>query len=144
MQQKKIWMHYLIIGISILTISLSGCGEGEIDYNVKADYIFINDTDYDIKYDGAGSRFNVNSRDTTVHHVSGEGPESVNENSFVSPLHTYCYPCIVRYNNLKCDTIRDNGPADISNFTSRRLGERHIEYVYRFTEQHFEDAEVCD
>lgn len=144
MEQNKTWMSYLLIGISLMIIgALASCSK-DIDYNAKADFIFINDTDYDIKFDGDGSIFNVNARDTTIYFVSTEGPESVNENSFESPLHTYCYPCILKYNDVKCDTIQDNGPASIDNFVSRRIGERHIEYTYKFTKEHFDDANQCE
>src|SRR5690606_36081218 len=102
---------------------------------VRADFIFINETNYDIKYDGNGSVFNVEKNDTTIYTIEGDGPRTVNADSFESPLHSYCYPCVIKYDDIKCDTIMDNGPADINTFTSKQLSTRHLEYTYRYSDE---------
>lgn len=142
MEQKTTWMRFLPIGISALSLVV-GCGEAQVDYRVRADYLFINETPYAITYAGDGNRFNVGAKDTTRFTSQGNGPETVNKDSFESPLHTYCYPCLIRFENIRCDTIKDIGPAKITNFEARQLSERHMEYTYRFTEKDFQKAKQC-
>jgi len=38
----------------------------------------------------------------------------------------------------------DFGPADISNFESKKIAERYFEFTYHFTEDYFHQADICE
>lgn len=42
MQQKTTWMHYSIIGISVITLLFISCNKGEIEYKTTTNFIYKN------------------------------------------------------------------------------------------------------
>lgn len=145
MEQKIIYQRFLTTGIINIIFSIGfliSCTD--IDYLVKTDYVFINETEFDIRYINGGSQFDVNAKDTIVYKVNSDGPEYVDEYAVDSPLHSFCYPCIIKFDQSICDTIQDNGPAEIRNFEVRRLGDRYIEYTYRYKKDYVDNLNLCD
>jgi len=139
MKQKTIWIRFFLIGISLAFATLSSCRK--VDYNIKADFIYINETNHLIEYNGESKIFNVNAEDTTIYVFESEGPKEVTIESYVAPLHSYSYPCIIKFDNIKCDTIENSGPADIKNYESRKISERYYEFTYRYTVLDFQNAD---
>jgi len=145
MQQKRMWMRYLPIGISIFLFLCISCKK--TDYQVKSKWIYINETSHNITYSpDYWSKFNVNPHDTIIYFEEGDGSKEITENSFVSPLR----PEIIIYDGIKCDSLKvgdkpylGDGPLGMSNYANKKLGERYYEFTYRFTEEMFNNAKNC-
>ena len=78
--------------------------------------------------------------DTFVINQDSEGPESVTKDSYVPPLDGIP----TRYGSDQCLTYsEDEGPFATANYESKKLEERYYEFIYRFTEEEFAQAEEC-
>lgn len=146
MQQKKMWMHYMLIGISIFFLLGIGCFR-RADYSYNAKWIYINETGHDITYYPAfWSNFNVKPYDTTEYFEDGNGSKDMGTESFVPPINA----TIVFYDNIKCDTFKIglnsnlyDGPLGTANYESKKLGTNNFEFTYRFTEEDYLNAQDC-
>ena len=147
MEQKTIWMRYLIIGISILISTSVFISCKRTDYIVKTKWIYINETGLKISYSpDYWSEFNVLPYDTTIYAEEMEGGEEVTAASYVAPLK----PEIVFYGDSKCDTLNGglkpnlgDGPRGMDNYENRKLGIRYYKFTYRFTQEIVDSAVDC-
>jgi hypothetical protein len=80
MALKTIWMRYSIIGISILSILFfAECSKSNIDYNVKAEYYYVNLSGHDITMDVFNSdkelieQYSIKSSETLIFTLEGMG-----------------------------------------------------------------------
>jgi hypothetical protein len=144
MQQKTMSIPFLLFGISVILIIMNSCGKKN-DYQVKAKYFFINETDANIYFQDNWSKFNLNSFETIVDSIDTEGSKDVTCYDFTSPL-LGCDPCIIMYSDNKCDTFYyyDNrGPINIVNFECNKVSERNFEFRFRFTKELQNEANNC-
>lgn len=147
MQQKTMWMRYLIIGGSlILLLTLNNCGQ--TDYSVKSRWIYINETGHKIFYfrdSTEWSKYNLNPGETKIFEEESEGGKNPKAKDFIPLLR----PFIVYYGDLLCDTLfitssrEGEGPRGISNYTSRKLEDYYFEFTYRFTQADVDKADTC-
>lgn len=122
----------IILGICIGTMLLiSGCDE-DIDYRVRAKWIYINETNHIITYEPSSiwSEFNLSEKDTVFYSQDGEGPEHVEANEFVPPVKGN-----VIIDNDFCDSVLTRKVQDISQYDYKKLSERNFEFMFRYTEQ---------
>ena len=85
--------------------------------------------------------------DSLILNQDSEGPEEVTESSYVPPFRDD----IVRYGEDECISYdptgespgTGEGPFGTANYESRKLEKRYYEFVYRFTEEEFVEAEDC-
>jgi len=144
MEQKIIWMRFFLIGISaLLAISNTGCKQ--VDYQVRAKYIYINETGSNISYTADWQDFNVNANDSIIYETDDDGPESIKESDFIPPLAS-CDPCAVFFGTELCDTLLiedENSPLEIENYQSRKLGERYYEFTFYYTQDMIDNADQC-
>lgn len=138
MEQKKIWTNCLIFIINILisTLFLISCKNSTVDWVVRADWFFINQTAHSISFSKNYEKFNMAPYDTVFYQERGDGPEFLEAYSYQSPL----YEAIVFYDSIRCDTIFNNGPGNIANFEYSKLEERYFEFTYTFTEEDFNNS----
>lgn len=145
MGRKITWMCFLIFGSSIIIFFSTSCKKK--DYQVKANWIYINETGHNITFrPDSWSNFNVKPYDTTFYFQNGDGGNDITEMSYVSPLNAE----VIYYDNFKCDTLKQgikpnlgDGPLGMANYVSKKLGERYYEFTYRFTEKQYADAKTC-
>jgi hypothetical protein len=145
MVQKTIWMRYLIIGISCIFVSsLYNCtSETSEDFLVKADFIFVNETNYEIEIISVTNPFKVSPMQKFTINQEGMGSGTIDEDSYVPPF----LSGIEKYDNIKCNILdagvkagRGEGPAGIQNYESKKIAERHYEFTYRFQEDDYNNA----
>lgn len=145
MQQKIIWMRFSLIGISIILLSFMTIGCKQVDYSVRAKWVYINETNLDVKYPKGWDDFNVSAKDTLIYETDTEGPEQMNAENYVPPINAN----IIFFNDNLCDTLNvtkpgiGDGPLGINNYDSRRLGERYYEFTFRYTQQMVDSAVNC-
>ncbi len=145
MEQKITWMHCLIFGISIfILLSFSKCGD--VDYRVRADFIYINETVHTIEIISE-KPFTLPPNSDYVIKIDSDGGKNISADSYVPPFSDG----IVIYDDIKCDTLasgailgQGEGPAGIQNYQSKKISDRYYEFTYRFTEDHFLLAEECN
>ncbi len=146
MEQKTTWMRYLLIGISISTFLFTNCIR-KVDYQVRAKWIYINETGHNITYrPDSWSTFNVKAFDTTIYYQDGDGGKNVSEADFISPINAQ----VLFYDDIKCDTLErgnkaymGNGPIGMDNYESKKISNNNFEFTYRFTEKQYLDAKEC-
>lgn len=122
----------IILGICIGTMLLiSGCDE-DIDYRVRAKWIYINETNHIITYEPSSiwSEFNLSEKDTVFYSQDGEGPEHVEANEFVPPVDGN-----VIIDNEFSDSVLTRKVRDVSEYECKILMENNFEFTFRFTEQ---------
>ena len=151
MLQKVICGHYLLIGISLLTV-LSSCGE-QVDYRVRAEWIYVNETPNNVEILGVDrtdrqSFTAIAPGDSIVISQDIEGSETVTEESYVPILVGYT----IRYADTLCRgyspmrgfaASEGEGPFATINYESEKLAERYYEFTYKFTEEEFSEAGNC-
>tara|TARA_B110000240_G_C13468981_1_gene440070 strand:- start:176 stop:691 length:516 start_codon:yes stop_codon:yes gene_type:complete len=159
MEQKTIWMHYLIIGISIVILSSLNSCSSEIEYKLDTDIIYKNETNYLIRYhqyDPEDNQkvfvFELDANSEKKIEIRGDGG---NENQGIDNC---CQGILEGFqgnssilidyeNNDKC-LIYINGEGsttgNISGYTSRTISERYYEFTYTFTEEEYNQAGNCE
>lgn len=140
MQQKVIYRHYSLIGISLI-IGFSACEE-QTDYRVRADWTYINESSNTIElpYREGSSIVSIAPMDTFIINQDSEGPENVTRESYNPPLNGIP----TRYGADQCLTYgADEGPFKTDNYESKELEERYYEFTYRFTDEEFAQAKDC-
>lgn len=146
MQQKPTWKHYLMLGISLLfTILFNQCKK-KVDYTVLGTFVYINSTDSIIEI--RNSQYNLVIQPNTSNQIliDGEGPEKVNEDSYVPPMNS----SILIFNNFKCDTLNTGdkigngeGILGIKNYTFEKIAERNYKFTYTFNTNDLQKAKPC-
>jgi hypothetical protein len=144
MEQKTIWTRFLITGISIITLALLElCSCKRVDYKVSADWVYINNTEYQIET----GLFVLSPKETVSFQQSSEGPKEIHAEDYV-PI-TYDSPIII-YNGDKCDTLnygdkagKGEGILGTQNYQYEKIGERYYKFIYTFTEDDYLKAEDC-
>ena len=145
MIRNKTSMLFLLFGISIILFVNNGCTK--TDYQVKAKWIYINETGHNITYyPDYWSNFNVKPHDTTFYYQDSDGSKDIKVDDYVSPVNAL----VVYYDNIKCDTLNrgnkpdlGDGPLNMANYSSKKLDDRYYEFTYRFTEKDFLEAKDC-
>jgi len=136
-------IHYLIFGISSLSILLltNGCNE-DIDYSVKAKWVYINETDYSITYlpENTWSEFDVSANDTTVYFENSGGPKNVDAESYVPPINAQA----VVIDGLICDSALAENLRKISSYEPNKIGTRNYEFIFRFSQDNASVATECE
>lgn len=134
------WMNYLTIGISVLLVLLLGC-EKQVDYSVKAKWIYINSTDSSISYSPVRPNFNLDGQDTVEFETISEGHKETNPINLGPPLK----PAVVFYGYNLCDTLSNQNKLlwDVSNYEIKKNGTNDFEYVYRFNDDVLKTAKKC-
>lgn len=145
MEQKTIWVRFSHFGTNLLVFMVILSCNKQIDYRVRANYIYINETDSSINYPTDWDEFNVSAKDTFIYETDFEGPESVEADDYEPPM-IGCYPCIIHYGVNLCDTLSKeeiNSPLNIDNYESKKLGNRYYEFTFRFTQQMLDSTKYC-
>lgn len=145
MLQKITWRHYLILGSYILVLNSTLSCKSDIDYVMLGDYIHVNNTDTVININGNRS-FKINSKQSHIINILGDGPEVVTEKNYVPPF-TFV---VITYNDTLCDTLTSGpkaglgeGILGIDNYTSEKVADRHYKFTYTFTQADIDKAVLC-
>ncbi|MGL1884935.1 MAG: hypothetical protein OCD76_00360 [Reichenbachiella sp.] len=146
MQQKIIYLLFLITGISLI---ISSCGETE--YPLDVDLIFINQTDSLIIYN---DQFEIVPNATykeSIESTAGSEKKPNIDNCCQGTLEdfqgSYQQVIISIESDDSCvffSFSEDQGPTSINNFESRVISDRHFEYTYHITRDDFNNPERCD
>ena len=154
MGQKKIWMNYLIIG---LTISLSsilpmGCGKSLVEVAYKAELEYLNSSDLTILFRsviiggnnsslfiGSGSRKTI----SIVGNGGGDNPIKRIGASVIDGVHGG--QVFIQYGENHCITFRKNRSHDINNYKCSVVDEstNHYKFIYEFTNRDFDEIGLC-
>jgi hypothetical protein len=158
MQQKLIYKHYLLIGISAIIIFFNGCVQ-EIEYGLTMDLLYVNQTDETISF----SIINSNNQRETV----SISPNSESEifTYFISgfnkipEIETCCQePLIDVYggrgtegnsqvliiNDELCVTHLNEKSVVLSNYLKEKISDRHFRYSYTFINNDIENKHQCE
>ena len=153
MKQKKIWMPYLTIGISLIMIV--SCGKTLIGYIMSINHNYVNQTNQDLtmeiynQHDELFKSFTIENGDTiNTHSTRGWGPELFHIEYQVGDS------VIVKFADAKCLTYTDNldnpnnkifNIDDYDNFDTRLI-EPGVTYnlYYTFTEEDYNLAVDCE
>jgi len=154
MQRKRTWMRCLLIGISLLIISLSGCGEGEVEYRIDNEFVFINESNSTITFTilnrrNADIRTEVslapNEKDTVLLLASGGAKHPNPDSCCQGLLHAVLDGSDrgnirLRFDDKACLITE---PAIISNYTNEVLGPRFFRYIFVFTDEILGNTTDC-
>lgn len=148
MEQNNMSKHYLIIGLIISIISISGGCVKDNFYDQYGQYQFINETNYNITYNTGLKEFNILPKSTILFEEKsrGEGkkPEASNYNS---PFKYYSGDLVIKFNGLKClVNIKDDDLHSIRNikhYTAERVNDVTYKFTYTFTEADYNRAVNC-
>jgi hypothetical protein len=137
MQQKITWMLlYLSFGISIITQTYS-CRK---DHGLKTEWIYINETDSAISYFPSSNYLNIPAKGTTVYKSNIEASKDVSVGNISPEFNAR----IIYYGSNYCDSINiDEGPRNIKNYQTEKLGTNNFRLTYRFTKAMLLKADSC-
>lgn len=139
---KKIYLHYLIFGISLLILS---CNSNEnVDCLVNVSFIFENQTEFNISTPIG----NILSGEELSVEEQTVGPcGNLDRSNFVPP---FIGNTEVIFDDVKCVTYIADGVAsgqgivDIENYTFVELSDAKYELRYLFTVSDYLNAIDCD
>ena len=145
MGQKKIWMNYLLTGISVLFLVLiSACGQGEEDCLVKFEHLFINDSNFKIDL-GLGVIL-PNENFNFLQESIGSCNSEVIANDYALPFQTNTFVV----NEEQCKTFvqtsinEGEGPFDITNYNTEKISDQNFKLTYIFKNEDFDGITNCD
>lgn len=160
MEQRTIWMRFLLIGISLSSL-ISGCGKEDIEYVMTVDLVYSNQTDsligFEILENISSSTITeielepFSSSSTFSYEYEGVSrviePESCCDD-FLSNVYTSRglegESKTITLNDTLCVTHLNEKSVLISNYSHEEISNRHFRYSYVFTENDFENAEPCE
>ncbi|WP_412466720.1 hypothetical protein [Pedobacter sp. KLB.chiD] len=147
--QNKIWMRFLLLGISFyLTAVNVNCGKRSVDYVQYAQYEFINKTQYSIKVIESRSpdiSFKIDKGSTYSLLREQDGSDKiVTEQSYISPF--FSSQVIIEFDNTRCLNMTSQSEKSVfnlENYSSIRMNSRKYKFTYTFTEQDYDRAVAC-
>jgi len=159
MRQKTTWMHFLI-GISVLIISTSSCsGDEQVEYKLNANIIYKNESNHLIRYYQYDSENNQKvfvfeleaNSDKRIEVRGGGGIQNQTINNCCQGLLEGFQgnnSILIDYDNSDKCLIYTNGEGsttdNISAYESREIESRYYEFIYRFSETEYNQAEDCN
>ncbi len=156
MRQKIIWMHYLLIGISVLFFVV-GCGKETMEYRMTMDLTFINRTDSVLSFNLNPSVSSNNLENLTIlpqsqskiftYDLEGVDKKLDPDNCCQGVLDNLFEggdPAnfIVINENL-CVTHLLEKSVILSNYDAEIISPRHFRYTYTFTKVDIADPRPC-
>ena len=154
MEQKTIWMPFLIIGISVITVCLVCSCSSDTDYFLRVDFVLINGTDNGFTFvDIIDNHQNVDlylsSGEHKIFIIRTDGADKYPnpQNCCQGLLDSVHGGHILVYTTYTGDTLckifRNDGPHLLKNYTPEILDDRHFRYTYTFTVADFADVKYC-
>lgn len=127
----------------IFGINLISC-KTIIDYKVNLNFVFVNNTKYNISFNEEAIVLNVNSLSRSFYTINTEGNKELKkEDFFNSPVQSLCDSCIVFFNDSKCDTLKGRGIENIDNYEFTKIKQGEYELRYTFNESDYLNSKVC-
>jgi hypothetical protein len=140
MVQKITWLIFLIFGINLISCKKNTA----IDYKVNLNFVFVNNTKYNIRFNENANVLNVAPLSKSVYSISTEGNKELTKESFLtSPVLPLCNTCIVFFNETKCDTLKGRGIENIKNFEFTKIKQGEYELKYTFNESDYLSSKNC-
>ena len=141
--------HHLklrIFYVSIVLISLCmSCGGERIDYRIRVDFKFNNETNAVINY---SNLFQLNPGEDHIIHIDSEGPDHFDPETCCQGVlegvqGDYSQVHFI-VNETNCVSFAEGaGPTEISNFDAEVVGDRYFQYTYTITDVDLENIEPC-
>ena len=147
MKQDNTLKHYLIIGLIISITSLITSCKDDF-YDQYGEFYFVNNTEYNIKYNAGLERFDIPAKSTTIfkEKYRGEGKKALPSN-YNSPLRYYGNEINIKFNNVKClINVKENeinSVRNIKNFIHEKINDNNYKFTYTFTEADYNRAVAC-
>ncbi len=120
-----------LVAICICCLFVS-CWVVKIDYEVKADWVYVNGTEHVIHVISAqGSHnFTIGPNESYTINVITIGPETTTEESYGVPFDEETIIVI----DGETEITVSGGIADRKNYTVKKITARHFEFTYTFTD----------
>ncbi len=158
MEPKTIWMHYLIIGISIVLL-FNACDSHTDITLINVDLIYRNETNHSINYyeyveETKQKRFLFQLDANSERIIEFRNIESHIEQI----INNYCQTILSDYqgnnsilidydNNDKCivyNSKQGSATGSESNYESRTISQKYYEFKYIFSEEEYNKAGNCN
>ena len=130
-------MNRFLIIFFMLFINLLfySCHE-EIDYVVKADWNYINNSSHKISVLGRHDTFDIDINEIYIIKQEGDGSKDVTESAYVPPF--FSFDTKIIYDG-EVEVILSNGEGitDTKNYESEKIGTRYYKFTYIFTDDDY-------
>jgi hypothetical protein len=150
-----------------LILGIKGCGTTLSSWSFTIDYVFVNQTDYLLEFkiwsnyeDGTYVPLDKQVRTisivpqstSTTFSIRDSGPEKLDAalgrygfvRTLLGPSEVLHGVFSMLIDNITCAVFDGVGFALPSNYEYEVLGNRHIKYIYTFTDADFENLVECD
>lgn len=142
MRQKTNWIFFLLIGTSLITLSLWSC-DGKPEYRALADLVFINESERVIDYSGKFIIQANSTYKTSFNGVGGNGSNSQNCCMLESFQGDYNQVYLILDDALCVFYDENEGPTSLDNYEVKTIEKDHYEYTFRFIEEQFVGSVAC-
>jgi hypothetical protein len=133
-----------MLGISLVSLIVwtNSC-KTDKDYLVTGTYVYLNETDSVIEIERGQYPFVIYPKQSHTITASGEGPEFVTVNNYVSPFNG---EVVIIYGMNKCDTLFNptEGILDLKNYVVENIDAWHYKFTYTFTLADMDKAVPCE
>ena len=130
------WTNYLKLGSLLLMAICTACHQN-IDYIVKGDWIYINQTPHQISIQGKFENIILPAYgQDSIQITAGEGPKNVEPSNYVSPFESKCNIII---NDTVHIAINKGSISEVGNYRTVKVGYNHFRFTYIFTNKSIEE-----
>jgi len=138
----------LIFGIGIFLISTFStcCRDCELQV-YKVQIVYINETDYDIKFYNISQKYNVKAKDTIIVNDEYEAEDNTQCPQILSypVIAPNDAPAYFSFSDVRCDTLNSlDDPSDSRRYECSKIDAKNLRYIYRYTMADFNAAKECN
>ena len=158
MLQKIIWMRCLLTGTAISIMFLFTSCQGDVDYRLDADIIFINETNHLINYyhyDNSKNfrqlAFELSPNSEKKYEIRSNGSDTNIDDCCQGILEDIqgAADILIDYNNSERCLIYLSGDGSTTAninvaYERREISSKYYEFIYRFIDEEYEQAEGCN
>ena len=140
------WTNYLKLGLKRIIYSLFLISCADIDYSSSSDWIYINQSQYEIAIVLGSGGFTTEGEDFTLkpqtqHTIKYKKITGTSGNmqasDFITPYHLHGATLTINGKSYKIEEPK--GIAGIQNYESRKLGDNYFQFTYTFTDKYIEE-----
>lgn len=144
----KITFKLFLIVCGSIVVLCNSCKKRYIDCVIKIEFVYTNQTDHTVRFEALDTmRVILPNSTNNVITVDGDGPKKINPEPVPLP-YLFHYEFNAEYDYIEeatlciddtCMVVEQKGFAQSTNYQYEVLGDRHIRYIYTFTDAEIEE-----
>ena len=133
MVRKIISTNFLLLGSFLIISSLLFSCE-KVDYRVRAEWIYINETPYKIEVKARTfDIFTILPGETFFYKEDGDGPKNMQPKNYFPPCRSGTV--IILDDTTEYELVKGESITNVENYTIEKVGTNYYSFTYVFNEE---------